>query len=244
MVTRLEERVVRKTGDKKTVTRPAGAPVVRRTSREERERAIVTGAINYFAEVGFSGQLRALAERIGVSQALLFKHFATKDRLIERVFQDVYLKRWNPAWESILEDRRFNLKDRLIKFYDSYVETCADRQWIRIFMFASLARNDINTRYLSLIGDRIIPKICAGMRLHANVASEAPFSDEELQMAWALHGSIIYYLIQRNIYEDGHPDSKLVVRSRVSVFVDGVHLGTSATQKPAPADHEFGLTVT
>ena len=111
-------------------------------------------------------------------------------------------------------------------------------------MFASLARHDINTRYLSLIKDRIIPKICAGMRVHANVRSNRAFTDAELEMAWGLHGSILYYLIQRNIYEDGHPDSKLVVRSRVSVFVDGVHLGTSATQKPAPADHEFGLTVT
>ena len=37
-------------------------------------------------------------------------------------------------------------------------------------MFASLARHDINTRYLSLIKDRIIPKICAGMRVHANVS--------------------------------------------------------------------------
>jgi hypothetical protein len=37
-----------------------------------------------------------------------------------------------------------------------------------------------------------------------------------------LHGSILYYLIQRSIYENAHPDSKMVVKSRVGAFVDGV----------------------
>lgn len=213
--------------------------VVPRLSREDRERAIITAAVNYFAEVGFNGQMRALADQAGVSQALLFKHFATKDAMLERVFQEVYLKRWNPAWESILEDYRLDLKDRLIKFYDSYVETCADHQWIRIFMFASLARHDINTRYLSLIKDRIIPKICAGMRVHANVKSNCAFTDSELEMAWGLHGSILYYLIQRNIYENAHFDPKVVVRSRVGVFVEGACSGVVAALEGATAGVEF-----
>jgi AcrR family transcriptional regulator len=208
---------------------PERRPAIKRISREERERAIVTGAINYFAEVGFGGQMRALADQIGVSQSLLFKHFASKETLIERVFQEVYLKRWNPAWESMLEDDRLNLKDRLIKFYDSYVETCADHQWIRIFMFASLARHDINSRYLALIADRIIPKLCAAMRLNGAIDSKAPFSEEEVQAAWGLHGSILYYFIQRNIYENAHPDYKMVVRSRISAFVER---GSNSAYRP------------
>jgi AcrR family transcriptional regulator len=215
--------------------------VERRLSREEREKAIINAAINYFAEVGFTGQMRTLAERAGVSQALLFKHFATKEALVERVFQEIYLKRWNPAWESILEDYRIGLKDRLVKFYDSYVETCADHQWIRIFMFASLVRHDINTRYLSLINDRIIPKICAGVRLHANLRSNQALTDAELEMAWGLHGSILYYLIQRNIYENAHPDAKFVVRSRVGAFVEGACGSTvSALKGSTSKGIEFG----
>jgi AcrR family transcriptional regulator len=200
-----------------------------RISREEREKALIDGAINYFADVGFNGQMRALADRIGVSQALVFKHFVNKEALVERVFQEIYLKRWNVAWEYILEDYGIDLKARLVKFYDSYVETCADHQWMRIFMFASLARRDINARYLSLIKDRIIPKICAGVRRHLDIHTKDPYSDVELEMAWGLHGSILYHLIQRSIYENAHNDSRLVVRSRVGAFVDGVSVLLAST---------------
>ena len=99
--------------EKKTRKHEAGGRstllrVVPRLSREDRERAIITAAVNYFAEVGLNGQMRALADQAGVSQALLFKHFATKDAMLERVFQEVYLKRWIPAGKSILEDYRLD----------------------------------------------------------------------------------------------------------------------------------------
>ena len=215
----------------KAVVAPQGAR--KRISREEREQAIVAGAINYFAEVGFTGQMRMLADRIGVSQALLFKHFVNKDALIERVFQDVYMKRWNPAWESMLEDRRLSVRDRLIKFYDSYIETSSDHQWIRIFMFASLARHDINERYLSLIKERIIPKICAVLR-ERRPGLQGVVTEEERQAAWGLHGSMLYYLLQRNIYCNAHPDSKMVVRARVDAFVAGSvqEGGAQAAERP------------
>ena len=51
----------------------------------------------------------------------MFKHFVNKEALVERVFQEIYLKRWNVAWEYILEDYGIDLKARLVKFYDSYV---------------------------------------------------------------------------------------------------------------------------
>ncbi len=43
----------------------------KRLPREERERLIVDEAVRFFAEVGFEGQTRALAERLGVTQPLL-----------------------------------------------------------------------------------------------------------------------------------------------------------------------------
>ena len=193
----------------------------KRISREEREQAIIAGAITYFAEVGFTGQMRALADRIGVSQALLFKHFVTKDALIDRVYQDIYMKRWNPAWESMLQDKKLPIKDRLIRFYDSYMETSSEYEWIRIFMFGSLTRHDINERYLSLIKERIIPKICAALREGQPARRDMPITDEEVQAVWGLHGSMLYYLIQRNIYGNAHPDAKMVVRARIGAFVDG-----------------------
>lgn len=74
----------------------AAAPIKRRMKREERDREIAQAAVAFFAEVGFDGDTRELARRLGVTQSLIFRYFPTKAALIERVYQEVYVGRWNP----------------------------------------------------------------------------------------------------------------------------------------------------
>ena len=50
-------------------------PTRRRLPPAEREREIVRGAISFFAQVGFEGGTRELAERLGVTQPLLYRVF-------------------------------------------------------------------------------------------------------------------------------------------------------------------------
>src|SRR3954454_6541175 len=55
-------------------------------SGEERRAAIVHAVRQVFAEKGFHGTTtRALADAAGVSEALLFKHFPTKEALFEAI---------------------------------------------------------------------------------------------------------------------------------------------------------------
>ena len=89
----------------------------KRLSREEREKQIISEAVRYFSEVGFGGQTRELARRLGISQSLLFRYFPTKDDIIKRVYEEVYLSRWKPEWETLLSDRSRPLSDRLNQFY-------------------------------------------------------------------------------------------------------------------------------
>ena len=82
------------------------APLARqRLPPADRERQIIEGAIAYFSEVGFSGQTRELSKRLGITQPLLYRYFANKQALIERVYQTVFEARWNPAWIPMLQDR-------------------------------------------------------------------------------------------------------------------------------------------
>ena len=63
-------------------------PARRRMGVVERERQILDGAIQFFAVHGFGGQLRDLAKSIGVTHALLYHYFPTKQAL----------GRWRAAW--------------------------------------------------------------------------------------------------------------------------------------------------
>ena len=144
---------------------------------------IVTEAIRFFAEEGFDGQLRTLAERIGITHSVLYRHFPSKDALIAQVYQDVYVSRMRPEWTAMLCDRSKPLGDRLCVFYRDYTAAIFHRDWIRIFLFAGLKGVDINAPYLALLRDTVLFPICAEYRATSGDQApvDRPLSDLEIE---------------------------------------------------------------
>jgi len=189
---------------KKTATKSA-APR-KRLSPEAREKMIVEEAIRYFAEHGFEGDTRALAKRIGVSQGLIFRYFPTKSDLIERVYRDVFLKRWNPEWEDMITDRSRSLKARLVAFYEDYYRTVDSYDWIRVALFSALRGEPIMSRYLVLVRNRLVVPIARELRAHYRLPDpdDVPLRALELEMVWDLHSFVIYKLIRRHVYGEAN----------------------------------------
>lgn len=181
---------------------PKPAAARRRLDPAERERLIVEGAVRFFAEVGFDGHTRELAKRLGITQPLLYRYFPSKEHLIERVYEEVYLKRWQPHWEILVADRSRPLEDRLIQFYKEYTGVIFDRDWIRIFMLAGLKDVGINKRYLAIVRKHLFVPLCGDLRELAGLpdTTALPLTNEEIELASALHGSIIYVAIRKWIY--------------------------------------------
>jgi AcrR family transcriptional regulator len=174
----------------------------RRLDPQARERQILEGAISFFAEVGFAGQTRELASRLGITQPLLYRYFPSKEHLIERVYQEVYIKRWQPHWEVLITDRSRPLEERLIDFYHQYTRAIFHYEWVRIFMFAGLMGVNINRRYLTIVRQKLFVPLCTELReAHGLPSVETlPISDEEIELATSLHGGIYYAAIRKWIY--------------------------------------------
>jgi AcrR family transcriptional regulator len=174
----------------------------RRLTPKDREKEIVDGAIQFFAEVGFDGGLRELAQRLGITHQNLFRYFPTKDALIERVYEDVYLSRWNPEWEQMLHQPDRSLKARLTDFYTAYLRSIYRYDWVRIFVFAGLKGVGITQRYLTMVQNKAIAPLAIELRSLAGDAyiRNSPPSPEELEIAWGLHGELFYLAIRRWIY--------------------------------------------
>jgi AcrR family transcriptional regulator len=174
----------------------------RRLTPEDREKEIVDGAIQFFAEVGFDGGLRELAQRLGITHQNLFRYFPTKDALIDRVYEDVYLRRWNPEWEQMLHQPDRSLKARLSDFYTAYLHSIYRYDWVRIFVFAGLKGVGITQRYLTMIQNKVIAPLAIELRSLAGDAyiGNSPPSPEELEIAWGLHGELFYLAVRRWIY--------------------------------------------
>ena len=199
--------------------------VRRRLSASDREQQIVKEAISFFAEVGFAGQTRELAQRLGITQPLLYKYFPTKQDLIERVFDEVYINRIDPSWYSLLRDRSKSLHDRLCEFYGKYSDATHRYEWIRIYMFSGLRGEGLNRRYIRVVEDKLLKPICAELRDYCGLPSvqEKPITELELEQVWVLHGGLFYYAVRKHIYHSKvNEDFSAVVSQGVTTMLKGL----------------------
>jgi AcrR family transcriptional regulator len=200
-------------------------PEQQRLDPSEREAIIAREAVSFFAEHGFGGQTRELAKRLRITQPLLYRYFPSKEALIERVYQDVFVGRWKPSWEKIKTDRTVPLKARLIRFYREYAEVILTYQWIRLFMFAGLKDLGLNARYLKMLRERVFEKAIEEIRVEYGRPStrELPITVLEIEMVWGLHAAIFYLGVRQFIYSMPlETDVDSIINAKVATFLSGI----------------------
>jgi AcrR family transcriptional regulator len=203
------------------------APVALRMLPEQREKYILEGAIAFFSDVGFSGQTRELSRRLGITQPLLYRYFPSKQVLIDRVFEQVFLGRWNPQWVRLIQDGKVPLRERLIEFYRQYAAVTYQPEWIRLYMYAGLADTGINKRYLELIETEFLSALCIELRRYCGIKkSAAAVSHEEIEFAWSLHGGLFYYAVRHFVFGSS---INVDFMSNVALTVDNFLAGVPST---------------
>jgi AcrR family transcriptional regulator len=174
----------------------------RRLDPQRRSQEILRGAITFFAEHGFSGQTRELTRRLGISKGLLYRYFSSKDALIDRIYEEVFLRRWRPEWESTLADRSQPLLARLKRFYLDYAKMLHDYEWVRIYLFSGLAGASINQRFGKLVIETIYKRVIGELRHEFGRPglAQRPMSELEAELMWSLHGGIFYIGVRKWVY--------------------------------------------
>jgi AcrR family transcriptional regulator len=206
-------------------------PAARRLEPEARREQIVAAAVCYFAEVGLGGTTRDLARRIGITQGLLYRYFASKAELVEAVFERVFLDRLSPRWNAEILDRGLPLELRLSRFYRQYGAAIFTYEWMRIFMWSGLAGEALNQRYLSRIGDSLLAP------LREEIAAAGPYRCPDMEEMWALHGSVVYLGIRRFIYLLPTPaDVGPVIDRSVERFLLGLRRRADLAQASQASD--------
>ena len=186
---------------------PAAAPR-RRLGAGERERQIIEAAIAFFAEVGLDGNTRELARRIGITQPLLYRYFPSKEQLLERIYEELYIRRWKPEWEALMADRSLPVMERFRRFEKDYQRTILTHDWLRIFVSSGLQGYAFPTRYLARVKEWIFTPVLAELRREMKLpAPDAlPLSAGEYELLFALHGALVYAGIRRYVYAMAVPD--------------------------------------
>ncbi|MEI5998380.1 TetR/AcrR family transcriptional regulator [Paraburkholderia bengalensis] len=218
-------------------TPQAQPATARRLAPEERERQILLKAIDHFATHGFTGSTRELARQLGVTQPLLYRYFPSKEALIDRVYDEVY--QWDSSWEKLILDRTIPIQERMVRFYHGYSRIILRREWIRIFIFAGLTKEGINSKYLARLRGRVFVPVMNEIREAYGVeaATNAQQRAADLELIWSLHASIFYIGVRKWIYGLPVPDDlEAQIALQIDAFLNGVpaalkHLRPAAAAK-------------
>lgn len=167
---------------------------------QDRERQIVKGAIEFFSEHGLNGQLRELAQALGITHTLLYHYFPTKQALIDRVYEDLFAGRWRAEWDALLEDDSLDAPEKLVRFYVQYASVILERDWVRVFVYSGLSDRSITDRYFDLLKTQLFPKLLRVARQWKGADPNPEPSARETEAVLGLHGSIFYMGIRRWVY--------------------------------------------
>ncbi|RFB74947.1 TetR/AcrR family transcriptional regulator [Methylovirgula sp. 4M-Z18] len=191
----------------------------------DREQQILEFAIDFVAQRGLRFTTRELADALGVSQPLLYRYFKNRDDLVQKIYDEVYLKRWDPNWNELLANRSLSIRERLVRYLKAYTEAILDERWIRIFVASALEDPQITKKYLGLLHETTFPLIYSEVAAEAGVAVPSGAEAEEmaLEIVWGFHSSFFYMGVRKYIYRNKIPDDlEPIIRARVDVFVSGL----------------------
>ncbi|MDX1710880.1 MAG: helix-turn-helix domain-containing protein [Rhodovibrionaceae bacterium] len=176
-------------------------PPRQRLTGSEREIAILEGAADIFAEEGFKVGTRRLASRLGVTPALLYRYFESKDDLILSVFTHAFAEHWDDSWTAILQQRKRPLEGRIAEFYTAYV-LARDRRYIRLFLRGCLDGYRAATRYGTPLDERVLKPVLTQMRRKLQLPSliERPMTRTERELVLAMHGQMFYMMMRSHAF--------------------------------------------
>ena len=136
---------------------------VGRMKGDERREHILQAAVKLFSQRGFSGTTtKEIARASGVSEAMVFRHFASKDTLYAAILdgkagQDGVHEY---PWESNLElQAAIASKDDFSVFYHFGLQAMnkhqSDPNFIRLLLFSALEEHKISQQFFDEFVDRI-----------------------------------------------------------------------------------------
>ena len=207
----------------------------KRLSCGERRKQIIQVAMNLFATRGFKGATtRAIASAAGVSEAIIFRHYKTKEDLYDAIITTC-IERRNDVWERqapIIEDTD-DLEVLMTAFATGFIDRHReDQTFIRLMLYSALQDHKFRQRffesgrspYMRRIKDRIQKGVESGEFLDV---------DPGLTMS-SFFASLLQYSVNRFVgsSEPRLPESDdAYVENLVKVYTSS--LRSKSTSDPA-----------
>jgi len=196
---------------------------LRKTGPERRaEIAQIAGEL--FATDGFQVSTRTISAAIGITQAALYKHYSSKEELIEEVFKSRFLQDSQTDFVEILSASDDSLESRISEAYIDFYSKMTSTS-LRLFQRASYDGLKLAHRYSPHLDERILWPLVAQVREELSLPSleETVVKRGERDLALMLHSTIIFLAIRRYVYHiDFKGSEPNIIRLHVKAWLAGV----------------------
>lgn len=187
----------------------------RRFSKEERTRQMLEAAVHYFAQNGFETSTRAFAGSIGVDQALIYRHFASKEALITATLDqavDMNITRADTG-----EDTR-PIREIVLERYQNLV-TAEGFVPMLLLIRAGLSRLAWPAIETTTQTGGYLFTLIASLRRSAGLPAldDVALMRGERELVMTVHAPCTYLAIRRHIFDIDLPDD---LQDLVAYYVD------------------------
>ena len=203
--------------------KPENRIIKRRLRGDARREAIVAEATRMFADSGFEVSTRDIAGRCDITQAALYKHFSSKNDIVQAVFRNSFLDRDISYFADALADSEQSLEARITSAYQMFFQRM-ERVRQRLFLRAAMEGYPLPKDYSSTLDHGILDPLAEQLRIDAGLPplDKEPMQHAERELVLLLHSAIVFLALRRNIYNiDLDAEAPWIIAQDVSVWLTG-----------------------
>jgi AcrR family transcriptional regulator len=201
-----------------------------RPTSQERQAGLIAAAAALFAAKGFNGTTtKEIAKAAGVSEALVFKHFPTKQALYAAILAEKVTV--NELLEAVQESAKKRDDRRVFTLIAGFrIRPGVDQTLLRLLLFSALEGHELSEMFFGKHHKVLYDHLSAYIRTRIN---EGAFRNvDPLLAARAFVGMAVHHRLLHEIFGvPMHRSHDETVNTYVDLFLTGLILEPS---RPAP----------
>jgi AcrR family transcriptional regulator len=202
-----------------------------RMSAEGRRNQIIEIAAELFSQKGFRGTTtKEIADRAGVSEAIIFRHFATKDDLYAAILDFKIRQAGDRLTAQLTEAARRkddpaffgSLAFEMLEFH------CKDETFMRLLLFSGLEGHDLSVIFFHSAARDFKDRIHRYIK--QRIADGAFRQIDPAVAARAFVGMVLHQVQVRTIFKDSEDiklSNKQLADRFVEIFLNGIRESNS-----------------
>ncbi|HEX8924157.1 MAG TPA: helix-turn-helix domain-containing protein [Terriglobales bacterium] len=198
---------------------------VHRCSAEDRRNQILEVATNLFARQGFVGTTtRAIAERVGVNEAIIFRHFPSKELLYRAVLEKNTRESGLAGSIRDILERDGDLRESMVEIAASVLRQRIESPTLtRLFLYSALEGHELSNQFLRSYLMLAITDLAEFLR--SRMGRGLVRKGSAVSMARCFFGMLTHYILLHDLFgaeRSWAQDPNALAREIVDVWMDGI----------------------